>query len=87
MKPKFKIHDPVKKADLKRTCSKGDTTKWLNEFHTLTETIKDTIPSYRIGKLPEPYNEALLKKTNLTMKENDNVVKTLGLIGQLHIQR
>ena len=43
----------------------------------ITEVINDTLPSYRINNLTERYNEALLKKTDLTMKENDNVIKNL----------
>ena len=46
----------------------------------------DTIPSNRIGvvdkanslhseQLPERFNEALVKKTELTLKENDSVMK------------
>ena len=39
----------------------------------------DTTPSYKIDNLPERYNEALLKKTELTMKENNNVMKKINL--------
>ena len=35
----------------------------------MTEDINDTIPSYKNDNLPERYNESLLKKTDLTMKE------------------
>ena len=38
-------------------------------MYKMTEIINDTIPSYHIDNLPERYNEALLKKTILTMKE------------------
>ena len=41
--------------------------------------INDTIPSYKIDNLKERYNEALLKKTELTIKENDNVMKKLNI--------
>ena len=37
------------------------------------------MPSYRIDNLPERYNEALLKKTELTMKENDGVMKKISI--------
>ena len=40
---------------------------WSYKLYKLTEIINDTIPSYRIDNLPERYNEALLKKTELTM--------------------
>ena len=31
-----------------------------------------------MDELPERYNESLLKKTELTMKENDNVMKKIN---------
>ena len=40
---------------------------WSYKFYKLTEIFNDTIPSYRIDNLPERYNEALMKKTELTM--------------------
>ena len=41
--------------------------------------IDDTIPSYGIDGLPERYNEAILKKTEITLKEIKDVRKTLNL--------
>ena len=79
VKPKFQINDLVRTADLKRTFSKGDTTNWSYKLYKITEKINDTIPSYKIDNLKERYNESLLKKTDLTMKENDNVMKKLNL--------
>ena len=79
VKPKFQINDLVRTADLKRTFSKGDTTNWSYKLYKITEIFNDTIPSYKINNLPERYNESLLKKTNLTLKENDNVMKKLNL--------
>ena len=79
VKPKFQINDLVRTADLKRTFSKGDTTNWSYRLYKITEIINDTIPSYRLDNLPERYNESLLKKTELTMKENDNVMKKLNI--------
>ena len=32
-------------------------------------------PSYRLDNLPERYNESLLKKTDLTLKEKTNMKK------------
>ena len=37
------------------------------------------MPSYKIGQLPQRYKEALLKKTELSMKENKDVMKKLKL--------
>ena len=77
--PKFQINDLVRVADLKKTFSKGDTTNWSYKLYRITEIINDTIPSYKIDNLKERYKESLVKKTNLTMKENDNVMKKLNL--------
>ena len=76
--PKFEVNNLVRATDLKKTFSKGDTTNWSYKFYKITEIINDTIPAYGIDKLPERLNEALLKKTELTMKENDNVMKKLN---------
>ena len=79
VKPKFQINDLVRVADLKKTFSKSDTTNWSYKLYKITEIVNDTIPSYKIYNLPERYNESLLKKTNLTMKENNGVMKVLNL--------
>ena len=78
-KPKFQINDLVRTADLKKTFSKGDTTNWSYKLYKITETINDTIPSYKINNLPERYNESLLKKTELSVKQNKDVMKALNL--------
>ena len=69
LKLKFQINDLVRTADLKKTFSKGDTTNWSFKLYKITEIIKDTIPSYKIDNLKERYNESLLKKTELTIKQ------------------
>ena len=79
IKPKYEIGDLVRTADLKKTFSKSDTTDWSYKLYKITEIITDTIPVYKIDNLKERYNEALLKKTELTLKENDNVMKKLNL--------
>ena len=79
VKPKFQINDLVRTADLRKTFSKGDTTNWSYKLYKITEIINETIPSYRLDNLKERYNESLLKKTELTMKENDNVMKKLKI--------
>ena len=80
IKPKYEIGDLVRTANLKKTFSKGDTTNWSYKLHKITEIINDTIPSYRLDNLKERYNESLLKKTDLTLKENNTVMKKLNLI-------
>ena len=79
IKPQYERADLVRTADLKKTFSKGDTTDWFYKLYKITEIIIDIIPSYRLGNLPERYNEVLLKKTELSMKENDSVMKKLNL--------
>ena len=79
VKPKFQIDDLVRTADLKKTFSKGDTTNWSYKLYKITEIINDTIPSYKIDNLKERYNESLLKKTELSMTENKDVMKKLNI--------
>ena len=79
MEPKYQINDLVRTADLKKTFSKGDTTNWSYKLYKTTEIIKDTIPSYKIDNLKERYNESLQKKTELTVKENNSVMKKLKI--------
>ena len=78
-KPKYEIDVLVRTADLKKTFSKSDTTNWSYKIYKITEIINDTIPSYKIDNLKERYNESLLKKTELTMKENNTVMKKLKI--------
>ena len=72
--PKIQINDLVRTTDLKKTFSKSDTTNWSYKLYKIKEIINDTIPSYKIDNLSERYNESLLKKTELTLKENYNVI-------------
>ena len=77
IKPKYEIGDLVGTAALKETFSKGDTTNWCYKLYKNTPIINDTLSGYKIDILPERYIETLLKKTELTMKENDNVMKNI----------
>ena len=79
IKPRYEIGDLVRTADLKKTFSKGDTTNWSYRLYKITEIINDTIPNYKIDNLKERYNGSLLKKAELTLKENDAVMKKLNL--------
>ena len=79
-KPKFKLGDLVRTADIKRVFSKGDSTNRSYKLYTITEIIHDTIPSYRIDYLPERYNENLLLPTKLSLEQNNQVMKKLNLI-------
>ena len=66
IKPKFQVNNFVRTGDLKRTFSKGDTTNWSSKLYKNTKNTTDTFPTYRIDKLPERYNEALLKKDRVS---------------------
>ena len=78
-KPKFNLGDLVRTADIDKTFSKGDTTNWSNKLYMITEVIHETIPSYHIDFLPERYNQSILKKSKLTLGENDHVMSKLNL--------
>ena len=58
---------------------KRDTTNWSYKVYEIIENFNDTIPSYCIDNTPGLHNEALVKKTKLTMKEIEDVVKKLKL--------
>ena len=79
LNPKFKLGQLVRTADFKRVFSKGDSTNYSYKLYTITEVIHDIIPSYRIDFLPERYNENLLLPTELTLEENNQVMKKLNL--------
>ena len=73
IKPKYKIGDLVRTADLKRTLPKGDTTNWSYKLYKITEITNDTIPKYRVDNLPQRrYKQALLKKTELSMRKKES---------------
>ena len=48
-------------------------------MYKTTEIINNTVPTYHIDSLAERYNETLLKKTNLTMKENHGAMKKFNI--------
>ena len=79
-KPKYKLGQLVRTADIKRVFSKGDSTNYSYKLYAITEVIHDTIPSYRIDYLSERYNENLLLPTKLTYDENNKIMKELNLI-------
>ena len=79
-RPKFKLGQLVRTADIKRVFSKGDSTNYSYKLYTITEVIHDTIQSYRIDYLPERYNENLLLPTKLSLDKNNKIMKELNLI-------
>ena len=48
-RPKIKLGDLVRTADIKKIFSKGGSTNWSNKLYTITQVIHETIPIYRIG--------------------------------------
>ena len=76
-KPKKEKVDLVRTADIKRTFWKRDLTNWSYKLYKITEITNDTLPSNcKIAeKLGERINEALLKKTELSMKKTNNLWK------------
>ena len=81
-KPKIKLGQLVRTADIKRVFSKGYSTNYSYKLYTITEVIKDTIPSYRIDYLSERYNENLILPTKLSLDENNKIMKELILFQQ-----
>ena len=79
-RPKFKLGELVRTADVKKVFSKGDSTNYSYKLYTITEVIHDTIPSYRLNYLPKRYNQNLLVPTKLTLDENSKIMKKLNLI-------
>ena len=79
IKPKYEIGDLVRTANLKNTFSKSEMSNWSYKLYKITELNKDAIPSYHIDNLPERYNESLLKKTGLSLKQNKDVMKKLKI--------
>ena len=80
-KPKFKMGDLLRTADIKQVFSKGDSTNYRYNLFTITEVIHDTVPSYRINYLPERYNQNLMIPSKLIFEQNNEVMKKLHLIG------
>ena len=79
-RPKFKLGQLVRTADIKKVFSKGDSTNFSYKLYTITEVIHDTIPSYRINHLPERYNENLLLPNKLPLEQNNQIMAELNLI-------
>ena len=79
-KPKNKLGDLVRTADIKRVFSKGDSRNWSYKLYTITEVVHHSVPSYRVDYLLERYNENLLLPTKLTLEENNKFIKELNLI-------
>ena len=69
IKPKYKLGQLVRTADIKKVFSIGDSTIYIHKLYTITEVIHDTTPSYRTDFLPERYSENLLLQTKLSLNK------------------
>ena len=69
-KPKLKLGNSVRTADIKRVFGKGDSTNWSYKLYTITEVIHDSVPSYQIHFLAERYIQNLLFSTKLSLEQN-----------------
>ena len=67
-KPKHKIGESVRGADLKKTFSKVNSANLSYILYEIAENKIDSIPSYKIDQLRERYKEASLKKTEFLKK-------------------
>ena len=83
--PNFQINDLVRTGEIKKTFSKGNTTNWSFKLYKFTEIFNNTIPSYHIDNIPERYNEALLKKTELPLKEKKLKEKSKHHLSQIKL--
>ena len=77
-KPNFKKGDLNRTSDIRSVFSKGDSTNNSCELHSITQTVGDTIISYRIKLLPERYNQSLLGSTKSTIDEDTQDMKKLN---------
>ena len=79
-KPKFKLGQLVRTADIKRVFSNGDSTNWSYKLYTIKKITHDTIPSYRINYLLERSNEKLVLPSKQTLEQNNQVMKEPNLV-------
>ena len=49
-------------------------------LYLVTLVVNDIIPIYRLIYLPKKYKEAFLRKTELTMQDNQQIMKKLTLL-------
>ena len=75
---KFEDSCLVGSAEKSKISSKNVTTNWSHKIYTKTKFVEYTMPTYRINRVAERYNEALLKNSTLTL-EKSKLLKTLGI--------
>ena len=64
---------------MKSLFRKRDCTSWSYKLYTIIQLNDDTIPSYRIKDLPGGYDEKFSRKSKLSVKENNDVLKKLKM--------
>ena len=77
--PRCQLGQLALTADIRKVFNTADSTNLFYKIYTKTEVLHDTIPSYRITFLPERYKENLLRSTNLTLDENNQVMSKTNL--------
>ena len=80
MKPRFRTNNLVGTADLEKLFSEFDATNWSYKVYNVDEINNGTIQTYKIDNLSVRYHEAIVKKTNLTIKEKNSVMKKVNII-------
>ena len=73
------MSDLVRTADKKKMFWKSDATNCSYKLYKITQNFVDTKPSYCIENLPESFNEASLKMSELSMTEIKDIMKALNL--------
>ena len=58
-----------------KSFSKGDATSGSHKLYAIKEFINHTIPLYHLIDLPDRYSQAMLKKSELLVEENQQVMK------------
>ena len=78
-KPKFKLVQLIRTADIKRVFGKGESTNYCFKLYTIREVIHDTVPSYGNDYLPERHTEILVLPTKLTLDEYNKGIEDLKI--------
>ena len=79
-KPKIRLGGLFGTSDIKNVFPKCDSTNYSYQLYTTTEVIRDTVPTYKSKYKPERYSQNLLLPTELSLGENNQVLKQLNLI-------
>ena len=81
------VGDLIRITDKRKVLPKGDTTVSSYDFYSITEVNDDKKPTCQVNQLPNRYREALLKKTTLTMRDNNKRLHELNITFENHRTR